>query len=94
MYNQAVWSQMQAPVVNAYHYIVLYHRHNVSYAHRFNLLIIRIMIGGGREGVIDMYLPVTVWLSDYEIIIDDDTGREGVLLWHVLSWKCSLECLV
>ena len=47
---------MQAPAVNAYHYIVLYHRHNVSYAHRFNLLIIRIMIGGGREGVIDMYL--------------------------------------
>ena len=33
------------------------------------------------------------WLSDYGIIVDRMT-RGGGLLWHVLSWKRSLECIV
>ena len=29
--------------------------------------------------MIDLYLPVTVWLSDYGIIVDGDMGRGFVV---------------
>ena len=76
--------------------LVLYHCHNV----RFNLLVTiwpahiipkRFMIGeGGGDWRVPACDSVDEWL--YGIIVNGDTGRG--LLWHVLSWKCSLECMV